>query len=144
MLADENSGGISYTRESDSVTWLKRVTFSNNTGAEIVTDGKGQVFSSEPGLQYYGTTEAATPKQAEAVPTTLPLTPQLLTFQDPWLLQVAKVNQCPSLCPRLRSRLNALLPFARWLVPGTNRLCVSCMNILGLCTHSSRKAGIPW
>ena len=114
ILSDDNTAGISYTREAGSITWLKNVTFADNTGAEIVTDGEARVFSSEPGLEFYTTTTTATAsQQALPVPEQTARTAQFLSFSDPWLLEAAKVHtrlsEClhSSMCLRRCSRCPA-------------------------------------
>lgn len=90
------NGGVSYTTGAGSITWLKNVTFANNTGVDIVTYDEGRVFSSEAGLEYYSHSDYAFPEEAELVPVQTAQTAQFLSFSDPWVLQAAKVRLSPT------------------------------------------------
>lgn len=90
-IADNVAGhGVSYTSDPGSITWLKNVTFVNNTEPILVASNEGKILSAdmEAGLRYfpYGTTRQ--------LPVTVQqeLTSQFLLFTDPWLLSVAKVR----------------------------------------------------
>lgn len=90
----DGGGAVSYTINTGSVTWLKNVTFANNTGPTIMNKVEGRVFSSQPGLQSI-TDDSTIP---QPVPVQQEWTPQFLSFSDPWLLAAAKVCTCPTRC----------------------------------------------
>lgn len=90
-IADNVAGyGVSYTVNPGSVTWLKDVTFENNTEPTIVANNEGKVFSADmgAGMRYlpFGTTRLL------PVHVQQDLTPQSLSFADPWLLTVSQVR----------------------------------------------------
>lgn len=90
----DGGGAVSFTTNMGSVTWLKNVTFANNTGPTIMTKAEGRVFSSQPGLQSI-TDDSTIP---QPVPVQQEWTPQFLSFSDPWLLAAARVCTCPTRC----------------------------------------------